>query len=135
MTFNYDADGNINLGGISIGLSNYYSHNSQGGMRASRCGTIIFYFPKKVVVLNFIEGERAWLKYEAKKGKIKSIWINRIRIIVNEKTQGLPVILYYDNLNAIFNKEDLITNSEAVNIALAYHQKRLLEAQKALNCL
>jgi putative ABC transport system permease protein len=80
------------------------------------------------------DSDRAWLKYEALRGRVRSVWIKKLKVVSGLSTLGKPVVIYYDNLNAVFNEEDLITNSDAVNIALAYHQKRLLDAQKALEC-
>jgi hypothetical protein len=103
-------------------------------MKLKRCGNNVVFVPKRLLSVLFVEGDRAWLKYEALRGRVRSVWIKKLKVVSGLSTLGKPVVIYYDNLNAVFNEEDLITNSDAVNIALAYHQKRLLDAQKALEC-
>lgn len=127
-------DGKV-FGGISSYASSYYSYLSTGSVSFNRCGDIFVFLPKHLVTVQFKEGDRAWLRFEAARGKIRSIWIKRMKIFANAKTDGAIVITYIDNTNAIFNAEDLITHSEALQIAIYYHQRRMYESQKALECL
>lgn len=135
MSFDYEAEGLIQSGGV-VGLLTSYNYSSGGGvMTLKRCGNNVAFVPKKFLSVQFVEGDRAWLRYEAERGRIRSVWVKRIKIVTSAATFGRPTVVYFDNLNAIFNEEDLITNSEAVGIALAYHQRRLYEAQRAIECL
>lgn len=111
-----------------------FSYVAEGRITFGHCGEIVIFLPKQVIVLQFIEGDRAWLRYEANRGKIRSIWIKRIKITSSAITGGQVNVIYFDNLNAVFNEIDLITNSEALSIALAYHQRQLREAELALGC-
>jgi hypothetical protein len=112
-----------------------FTYTGGGAMTAARCGNNVVFFPKRRLLLQFFEGDRAWLRYEAERGKLRSVWIKRIRIVTNAATLGRTTVVYFDNLNAVFNEDDLITNSDATTIALAYHQRRLVEAQRAIECL
>lgn len=111
-----------------------FTYTGGGIIAAKRCGNIVSFLPRKVVIVQFAEGERAWLRYEAARGRIRSVWIKRIKIINNAATFGQNNIIYFDNLNAVFNEDDLVTNSDAIAIAIAYHQNRLYQAQKASGC-
>lgn len=112
-----------------------FTYTAGGSIFANRCGNNVVFFPKRMITLQFVEGDRAWLRYEAERGRIRSVWIKRVKIVASAATLGRPTIVYFDNLNAVFNEDDLITNSEAVGIAILYHQRRLYEAQKAIECL
>ncbi|MGV2436029.1 MAG UNVERIFIED_CONTAM: hypothetical protein LVT10_15015 [Anaerolineae bacterium] len=112
-----------------------FTYEAEGLVTAKRCGNNVGVSSKRMVVIQFSEGDRAWIRYEAERGRIRSVWIKRLKITQSAATYGRVVVLYFDNLNAAFNEEDLITNSDAVRIALDYHQRRLYEAQKAIECL
>jgi hypothetical protein len=135
MDFDYSASGKLQLAGDAIELSSYYGYVSGGKLSIKRCGNNIFYFPKHLIILSFMEGDIAWLRYEANRGKIRNVRIKRVKITNSILTLGKPTIIYYDNLNAIFNEDDLVTHDIAVSLAISYHQRRLYEAQKAIECL
>jgi hypothetical protein len=106
MSFDYTASGNLVIGGDATETSSYYVYSSSGGMVARRCGNNVLFFPKKLLILQFVEGDRAWLRYEAQRGKLRSVWIKRIKIVSGLATLGRPTVVYFDNLNAVFNEED-----------------------------
>jgi hypothetical protein len=133
--FEYTTSGGMVFGGISSYYSSYYNYVASGRLFFDRCGDIFVFSPKHLVVVQFKEGDRAWLRFEAARGRIRSVWIKRMKMVANVETGGAVVIMYIDNTNALFNEEDLITHSEAIQIALYYHQRRMREAQKALECL
>ena len=111
-----------------------YSYTGEGTLKLSRCGNNVVYIPRKFVTVPFKAGQRAWLKYQAQKGKIESVVVKTVKIISNYSTGGAYNVMYFDNLNAIFNESDLINQSDAINFALNYYQNRLYLAEKALEC-
>lgn len=134
MSFSYTASGNIVFGSSSFAVSSYYAYSGSGKLYAANCGNNIVYVPKKLVTVAFKAGQRAWLKHKAQKGKIESVMVKKVKILSDLSTLGGINVMYFDNLNAVFNETDLINQSEAISIALAYYQSRIFAARKAMEC-
>lgn len=133
--FTYVASGGMKESGLSYYVSSYYAYTTTGIMLLKRCGTLANFLPKRLITLLFREGDTAWLKYEAMRGKLRSVWIKRVKIISANSTDNALSVIYFDNLNAAFNTDDLIAHDQAVKIAIAYYQKILNQSRKALECL
>lgn len=134
MSFSYSGSGNIVFGSSSFAVSSYYAYSGSGKLHAANCGNNIVFLPKIFIEIPFKAGQRAWLKYEAQKGKIRSVMVKKVKILSDLSTLGGINVMYFDNLNAVFNETDLINQSEAIAIALAYYQRRILLAKQALEC-
>lgn len=127
--FNYVAYGNLKLSGRQ------YLYNGGGSIGLKLRGCAAYRAPKSFIYLKWKEGDEAWLYYEAVRGRLRSVFIKRVKVTVNEATFNQPEVIYFDLNNAAFNPEDLISNEEAINLATLYYQYRLEQAQKAVNLL
>ncbi len=135
ITYVYNASGGVATGfTVDVAEYNfaYFGYVGGGAMGLTRCGTIWWFSPARLVPVRFKPGEIAFLRYEAQKGKIRSVWIQRYRIFSD---YGMPGVIYFDNLNQAFNDSDLVSNADAVTIAAAFLNSRILATQQALQCM
>lgn len=79
----------------------------------------------------FGEGSIVFLKYKANKGILERIAIKKVIVKKNRHTMGQPVFLYQDSLNAYYNESELVSHQDAVNLAIAYHERQRAEALAA----
>ena len=65
----------------------------------------------------FNKGEIAYVKKKAYYGKLAAVFIAEIR--ASKAVGGIPVIIYKDNLNSLWDEEDLINGEAALALARA----------------
>jgi hypothetical protein len=109
-----------------------FTYVASGGILLSRCGINWQFRPLYIHPTAFDVGDKAWLKYKAQKGKLVSVVIKKI--VVHPflyEGRGNCTAIYFDTLNAAYNEDDLITNAEAVAIAVAFLERELLQAEGA----
>ncbi len=62
--------------------------------------------------------------FEARSGRLEKIAIKAVRLINRLATQGQTIVLYKDNLNALFNADELCDLTTAREYVLAYQLKQ-----------
>jgi hypothetical protein len=102
----------------------YYT--GSGGATTGGCALTFRY-----VYIEYKWGENSvlYIKHKAVKGILERIAIKRVMLNSGPKTGNQIVPIYQDTLNSLWNEDDLIIESEARDLALAYWEAR--EAQIA----
>jgi len=109
-----------------------------GGVKMLQLGGCGIISKTVAFVIKFAEGDRAYLRKEASRGLLRSVFIKKVEIragktncFMSSPSQFVP--LYFDNLNACFNEGELISHVEAINLATAFYQKQADDAQNAID--
>jgi hypothetical protein len=102
----------------------YYT--AAGGAKTGGCA-----LTSRYVYIPYKWGENSvlYIKHKAVKGILERIAVKRVILNSGPKTGNQIVPIYQDTLNSLWNESDLITESEARDLALAYWEAR--EAQIA----
>jgi len=78
----------------------------------------------RVLFVRFKEGNVVFLKSDAQKGKLTKIAIKKV---VCHDEKGEPFFtIYVDTRNACFFEDELITNSEAIDLATEFFENQLI---------
>ena len=103
-----------------------FAHVATGGLNAVGCS-----ITTKTIFLRtkFKEGDVAYEKRLARKGKLEKLVIKKINVVNNLSTGGVYVINYADTFNAVYLEEELVDEATALQLAEDYYQ---LQADLAL---
>lgn len=127
--YSYISEGKIFVRGQVRSVSDRYSCVPEGGLESFGCSLV-----EKRISVSYRWGERSivYLKYKAIRGCIEKVAIKRV--VMNNKYGGY-VPVYWDNLNSIYNENELITEIEARQLVQTYIDKKNSEiARAARNC-
>lgn len=103
-----------------------FTYVASGGLSLRRCGLIWEFSPRLVRAVNFLPGEKAWLKYKAQIGIIEFVVVKKIKFFDN-----LYGVMYFDTFNRAYNEDDLVGETTAVALATAYLELRIQQANAA----
>lgn len=105
-----------------------YNEIATSGLVTSGC---VFASQRKYIQTTYGPGDIAYNKKKAQFGKLEKIGIKDFKI---RNKGGLIVILYVDIANFYWNEWDLVTHKKALDLAIAYQEEQLKEAQKLDTC-
>jgi hypothetical protein len=77
-------------------------------------------------------GSVAYDKISAKRGRMEAVSIKRVEFVGCDHHP-----LYTDNLNTVYTESDLVSHDEAKNLAIAYYNRLINQANNAIelrNC-
>lgn len=131
-TFSYQAEGGIKLLGdatIRLPLTQKLLYSGTGGPQIIGCAGVRY---EIFIDYKFGEGSVVYLKHKALKGVLEQVAIKKVILVQNRKTFMKMVFLYQDTLNGIYNEDELLTQQDAIDLAVAYHETQKAEAIKAI---
>jgi hypothetical protein len=104
---------------------------ASGGIIVGGCATT-----SKLVCIgyNWVENTMLFVKQKALVGIMEKVVIKEVLIHANRRTHYKKVVIYKDTLNSLWNEYDLIPESEARELALAYWLDREVEMAAILAC-
>ena len=108
-----------------------FTYTASGSISFSNCAG--FCAPKAFIYLRWKQGDQAWIRHEALRGRLRSMLVKKISLTYKNYSQ--PGVVYFDLNNSVYNPDDLISNAEAISLATAFYQNRLAVAQAAINLL
>jgi hypothetical protein len=82
---------------------------------------------KQNFIVLFPVGSRAFVKFKANIGKIESVVIKKFRILLPDSlvSQGIqPEVMYEDTFNRIWAEEELINQTNALNLIEFYNKEQ-----------
>lgn len=98
-----------------------YTYQASGVLVIKKCGITWDWQPIFVYPARFAVGEPAWLRFRAVKGIMEYVIIGKIKLVTHTyQGRGGGTLIYFDTLRAAYNENELITNSEAADLAMAY---------------
>lgn len=107
-----------------------FSNSGSGGVRSCGCALITYckthttlYGPRDVV----------YNIHKARRGTLEKVVIKKLKVIDANKIGGLFQVMYVDTLNGLWNESDLVSHSQAVNLATSYCQD-MLDLASAIKC-
>lgn len=110
----YIPRGGVKTKGIATFIRNGYVHPNSGIVVVSGCARV-----ERRIFVNYKWGERSvvFLKYKAEKGVMEKIAVKKV--ILNFKL-GSYTPVYMDNLNSLYNEEELINEEQAKTLVQLY---------------
>jgi hypothetical protein len=85
-----------------------------------------------VVSYRFAEGSIVYSVRKAMRGIMERVAIKSVRLVANRRTQGRQIPLYTDTFNSLWNENQLCTEAEARDYAIAYLERRQQDAIEAM---
>jgi hypothetical protein len=99
-----------------------FDYEAKGTIKIVGCAKIT---TEKNYIVKFLEGSRAFVRKKARLGKLESIVIKRVRRVPlgSPSRYGIqPEIMYTDTFNRVWEESELISQEDAVDLAMIYWQ-------------
>lgn len=109
-----------------------YNYNMNGGVGIYGCGKVVF---KIFRYYKYKPGSVLYLCYKAKIGILEKIVIKQVIPKAGYKNNIYSNALYKDNLNFLYNEDELCSEANAVALAINYYENQLEKNKKLIrNC-
>ena len=108
-----------------------YDEIAVDGGKVSGCATITYI---KVYTTLYAAGDIVFNVDKANQGVLEKVVIKKQKVINSNKTGGQFRVMYVDTLNALWNEWDLVSHAQAIEVAKAYYENLLVDAEKLSKC-
>ena len=108
-----------------------YDETTTGGGKVVGCAVITYV---KVYTTAYATGDILFNAQKARKGVLEKVVIKRQKVIDSRFTGGQFQVMYVDTYNAYWNERDLVSHSDAIELAQAYYENLLIIANSLSRC-
>lgn len=90
---------------------------------------------RKNFIYKFKVGDTPYIKYRAQMGKLEKVTIKTVKILGGAFSYDQMKVIYIDTYNFLYNENELIWDTLAVELAKEWYEKQvLLEAERSCLC-
>ena len=108
-----------------------YDETAANGGKVAGCATITYI---KTYRTDFAAGDIVFNVDKARRGILEKVVIKKQKVINSIKTGGQFKVMYVDTLNALWNEWDLVSHAQAIEVAKAYYENLLADAESLSKC-
>jgi len=110
------------------------NYDATGGLTIGGCSAFKVTFRHAI---KFGIGSRVYIKAKAKKGKLESIVLKKVNRVFPDSPTCMGIlneVNYIDTFNRVWMIDELVWQTEAVDLATLYWEKYMVAAQALANC-